>query len=94
MLLFGSFVLLLIVFVLEAMARFRAASTEGRHLIFWVVSLWFVFVVNSLTGIILTQPSLLLVFWVLMLLPMTVRSEKQVATRPDRAPSAIARVVR
>jgi O-antigen ligase len=92
LLLFGSFVLLLIVFLLEALARFRAATTEGRHLLFWVVSLWFVFVVNSLTGIILTQPSLLLVFWILMLLPMTVRSEERVATRPHRAPTAIARV--
>jgi O-antigen ligase len=94
LLLFGSFVLLLIVFLLEALARFRTATTRGRHLIFWVVSLWFVFVVNSLTGIILTQPSLLLVFWVLMLLPMTVQSEKRVASRPNRAPSAIVRVVR
>jgi O-antigen ligase len=92
LLLFGSFMLLLIAFLLEALARFRAATTESRRLLFWVVSLWFVFVVNSLTGIILTQPSLLLVFWILMLLPMTVRAEERVATRPHRAPTAIARV--
>jgi hypothetical protein len=36
-------------------------------------SLWFVFVVNSLTGIVLTQPYLLLPFWILMLFPMIVR---------------------
>jgi len=51
-------------------------------------------VVNSLTGIILTQPSLLLVFWVLMVLPMTVRSEERVATRPAPTPAAIARALR
>lgn len=94
LLLFGSFLLLLIVFLLEALARFSAATTQGRHLLFWVVSLWFVFVVNSLTGIILTQPSLLLVFWVLMVLPMTVRSEERVATRPAPTPAAIARALR
>ncbi len=73
LLLFGSFLVLLGVYLLEAWSRFRAAPVEERRLIFWSVSLWFVFVVNSLTGITLTQPSLLLVFWILMLLPMTVR---------------------
>jgi O-antigen ligase len=76
LLLLGSFVLLLAVYFLEALSRFRRATLEERHLIFWSVSLWFVFIVNSLTGIILTQGDLLLVFWILMLLPMIVRSRK------------------
>jgi O-antigen ligase len=72
-LLVGSFILLLAVYLLEASRRFRSATKEERRLIFFAVSLWFVFIVNSLTGIILTVPNLLLSFWILMLLPMVVR---------------------
>ena len=82
LLLFGSFLVLLAVYLLEAWSRFRGATVEERHLIFFCVSLWFVFIVNSLTGIILTQPDLLLVFWILMLLPMTVRPRKGDSARP------------
>jgi O-antigen ligase len=76
LLLLGSFILLLGVYLLEAWRRFRSATKEERHLIFFAVTLWFVFVVNSLTGIILTEPDLLLSFWILMLLPMVVRPER------------------
>ena len=74
--LFGSFILLLVVYLLEAWRRFRSAGKDDRYLIFFAVSFWFVFVVNSLTGIILTVPHLLLSFWILMLLPMVVRPER------------------
>ena len=81
LLLVGSFSLLLAVYLLDAWSRFRRTTIEGRHLIFWAGSLWFVFVINSLTGIILTRPDLLLIFWILMLLPMIVdTSGKRVAT--------------
>ena len=76
LLLFGSFILLLVVYLLEAWRRFRSAAKDDRYLIFFAVSFWFVFVVNSLTGIILTTPHLLLAFWILMLLPMVVRPER------------------
>jgi putative inorganic carbon (HCO3(-)) transporter len=82
LLLLGSFLLLLVVYLFEAWSRFRRATLEERRLIFWSVSLWFVFIVNSLTGIILTNPSLLLVFWILMMLPMTVRPRKGDLARP------------
>ena len=72
-LLFGSFVALLLVYLFESWRRFRTGTRDERRLIFWSVSLWFVFVVNSGTGIILTQPYLLVVFWILMVLPMIVR---------------------
>ncbi len=75
-LLVGSFILLLAVYLLEAWRRFRSAKKEERQLIFFGVSLWFVFVVNSLTGIVLTVPDLLLTFWILMVLPMVVRPER------------------
>ena len=72
-LLFGSFILLLLVYLFECWRRFKGGTRDERRLIFWSVSLWFVFVVNSGTGIILTQPYLLVVFWILMVLPMIVR---------------------
>ncbi len=77
-LLFGSFILLLAVYLIESWRRFRSGTTEERRLIFWAVSLWFVFVVNSLTGIVLTEPNQLLPFWILMLLPMVVRPREKV----------------
>jgi len=73
LLLLGSFILLLAVYLWECWRRFSTGTDEERRLIFWAVSLWFVFIVNGLTGIVLTQPHLLLPFWVLMVLPMTVR---------------------
>jgi O-antigen ligase len=72
LLLLGSFVLLLATFLVDAVRRARRASGEARLLIVWCVSLWFVFVVNAFTGIILTTENLLLPFWVLLLLPAIV----------------------
>jgi O-antigen ligase len=76
LLLLGSFGLLLAVYLAESWRRYSGGTREERQLIFWTVSLWFVFVVNSATGITLTSPSLLLVFWILMVLPMIVRREE------------------
>jgi O-antigen ligase len=73
----ASFVLLLLVYLIESWRRFRRGSREERRLIFWVVSVWLVFVINSATGVILTSPSLLLTFWVLMVLPMIVRRQER-----------------
>ena len=81
LLLLGSFVLLLLVYLAESWRRFKAGTIEERRFIFWAVSLWFVFLVNSATGIVLTSPPLLLVFWILMLLPMIVRPEQTGAAR-------------
>ena len=86
LLLLGSFVLLLLVYLVESWQRFKNGTKEERPLIFWAVSLWFVFLVNSATGITLTSPPLLLVFWILMVLPMTVRREDMaVALAPGHA---------
>jgi O-antigen ligase len=79
LLLFGSFVLLLLVYLLESRRRFRQATNHERRLIFWAVSMWFVFIVNSLSGIILTATYLLLPFWIVMVLPMVVRPQMRAA---------------
>jgi O-antigen ligase len=76
LLLLGSFVLLLFVYLAESWRRFKSGAQEERRLIFWAVSVWFVFVVNSATGVTLSSPSLLLMFWVLMVLPTIVRRQK------------------
>jgi O-antigen ligase len=81
LLLLGSFILLLLVYLAESWRRFKAGTSEERRLIFWAVSLWFVFLVNSATGITLTSPPLLLVFWVLMVLPMIVPRGRTGGTR-------------
>jgi O-antigen ligase len=81
LLLLLSFVLLLAVYLADALRRFRGGLAEERRLLFWVVSLWFVFMVNSASGAILTSPSLLLVFWVLMSLPMVVRPRQETRRR-------------
>ena len=82
LLLLGSFILLLVTYLIESWRRFKGGTGEERRLIFWASSVWFVFLVNSATGIVLTSPQLLLVFWVLMVLPMIVRR-----TEPDIAPA-------
>jgi O-antigen ligase/polysaccharide polymerase Wzy-like membrane protein len=81
LLLLTSFLLLLLMYLWEAWRRLRTGTRDERLLIFWAVSVWFVFVVNSLSGAILTAPHLLLVFWVLMLLPMTVRPRERAAAQ-------------
>ncbi len=73
----GSFVLLLLLYLRDSWRRFRAGTMEERRLVFWAVSLWFVFVVNAATGIILTEPELLLTFWILMFLPMIVPDRRR-----------------
>jgi O-antigen ligase len=77
LLLLGSFVLLLIVYLAESWRRFKSGTTNERRFIFWTASLWFVLLVNSASGIVLTDPLSLLVFWILMLLPMIVRRPQE-----------------
>ena len=72
LLLLGSFVVLLIGYLGGCWRRFRSSTGDERRLVFWVASLWFVFVVNSATGVVLTSPRLLLIFWILMTMPMVV----------------------
>ena len=62
LLLLGSFVLLLLVYLRDSWRRFRAGTIEDRRLVFWAASVWFVFVANSAVGIVLTAPQTLLTF--------------------------------
>jgi O-antigen ligase len=84
LLLLGSFVLLMLAYLVESWRRFAHGTFEERRLIFWAVSVWFVFLVNSATGPTITNPSLLLPFWVLMVLPMTVPRRDALADEAER----------
>jgi hypothetical protein len=60
------------IYLWDAVRRIRAAVSFERALVLWAVGTWFVFMVNALTGPILTDPSFLLTIWVVMLLPALV----------------------
>jgi O-antigen ligase len=74
--LLGSFVLLMVRFLWDALRRLRWARGTDRVLLVWAVSLWFVFLVNAGSGVILTTEDLLLVFWVLLLIPSLITRER------------------
>lgn len=69
---FGAFVLLLGFFLGECVRRLRRSSGYERALVIWALLTWFVFMTNSATEPILTEPAFLLTVWVLMLLPALV----------------------
>lgn len=80
----GAFVLaclflLMGVYLWDAIKRIRAAVSFDRALILWSIGTWFVFMVNALTGPILSDPSFLLTIWVVLFLPALVS-----ARRPSR----------
>jgi O-antigen ligase len=80
LLLLGSFVVLLLTYLRDSWRRARRATGLARMLVIWAMALWFVFIVNVATGVILTAEYLLLPFWIVMLLPA--------ALVPLSAPSA------
>jgi O-antigen ligase len=69
LLLFGTF-------VWDAIRRARASISFERALVLWAIGTWFVFMVNALTGPVLTDPSFLLTVWVVMLLPALVSARR------------------
>jgi O-antigen ligase len=85
LLLLLSFALLLIMYLAESWYRYKNGTIVERRFLFWTVSLWFVFLVNSATGIVLTDPPLLLTFWVLMLFPMIVPRRDRISATESPA---------
>jgi O-antigen ligase len=84
----GSYLLLMLVFVVDSTVRARRARGVERALVVWAIASWFVFTVNAATGPVLSDPIALLTIWSLMLLPALVgRPGPQmpaVAGRPRR----------
>ena len=68
----ASFLLLMAIFLRDAIKRVRAATSFGRALVLWAIGTWFVFLLNALSGPILSEPTFLLTVWIVILLPAIV----------------------
>jgi O-antigen ligase len=69
LLLLATWVLLMLAFLRDAVARLRAASGPARSLVVWCLGMWFVLCVNVATGVVLVDARNLLIFWTVLLLP-------------------------
>jgi O-antigen ligase len=83
----SALVLLVLAFFAEALRRARRAVGEERALILFGASLAFILLVNALSGPILSDPGLMLVLWIAMLLPALVRADRYAETSPRIAVS-------
>jgi O-antigen ligase len=72
----AALLLLMAVFLRDALRRLRVATELQRALILWAIGTWFIFMVNTLTGPILSDPNFLLTIWIAMLLPALVRPSR------------------
>lgn len=71
----ASFLVLIGVFLWDAWRRFRVAQGRERALIAWAVSSLFIFSLHAAVEPVLTEPTMILTFWILLLLPATVARE-------------------
>jgi O-antigen ligase len=69
----GSLLLLIVVFFGDVVRRLRTAEGEERALIIFGASFAFILFVNALSGPILSDPGLMLMLWIAMLLPAVAR---------------------
>jgi O-antigen ligase len=65
LLLFGTF-------LWDAIRRARASISFERALVLWAIGTWFIFMVNTVTGPILSEPAFILTVWIVLLLPALV----------------------
>ncbi|MDX6423492.1 MAG: O-Antigen ligase [Gaiellaceae bacterium] len=78
-----------------ALARLRtAATTPERILVTWSIAGAFTFVANSLVEPLVGIPSLLLVLWVLLLIPVAIPGSTSVAAEPSTSPGRLPRSLR
>jgi hypothetical protein len=68
----GAFLFVCGVYVIDAIRRVRQANPLGQALVTWSLATWLAFMINALTGPVLTDPEMLLTVWVLMALPSIV----------------------
>ncbi|MGH3001801.1 MAG: O-antigen ligase family protein [Gaiellaceae bacterium] len=84
----AALIVLILAFFGDAVYRLRHARGEDRALIVLSMSLVFIFLVNASTYPTLSDPNLMLVLWIAMLLPTVVHGERSMsrAGRPERRP--------
>ena len=92
----ASFLLIFVVFLVDAWRRYRFQTELPRALIVSCVAIWFCFALDTLSEPQLTQANSLLALWTLMLLPSVVpvvhREPAPAASRKPRSGSAEARI--
>jgi hypothetical protein len=74
----GSFLLLCAMFLVDSVRRLRRATGVAQALIVWALATWFAFMVNALSGPILTDQEMLMTIWILMALPSVAVSTRLV----------------
>lgn len=72
----ASLLLLLGTFLWDAIRRARASISFERALVLWAIGTWFIFMVNALTGPILSDSTFLLTVWIVLLVPALVSSKR------------------
>jgi O-antigen ligase len=95
----GSFLLLIGVFVVDSVKRYRRTTDPiGRLIIAWAGATLWVFLVNAASGTGLESPTNILTIWALLVLPSLVREEVPVVSstgaRVAEEPEAVASVTR
>ncbi|MEX2556600.1 MAG: O-antigen ligase family protein [Actinomycetota bacterium] len=68
----GSFLLLCLLYVVDALRRLRGADAVQQALIVWALGTWFAFMVNAAGGVVLPHTIMLLTIWILFALPSLV----------------------
>ena len=68
----GSFLLICVLYLVDALGRLRSARPVEQALLIWTLGTWFAFMVNALAGPVLSNPTMLLTIWVLFALPSVV----------------------
>jgi hypothetical protein len=83
----------MLAFVFDALRRARRAVGVEQILLIWSLCFWFTLMLNALAEPILTNATLLMTIWILMLLPWSVplrsrlsaQGEATVAPQPARS---------
>lgn len=68
----GSFLLVCVIYVVDAVRRLRPADAVGQALIVWALGTWLAFMINAAAGPVLPHPIMLLTIWILFALPSVV----------------------
>jgi O-antigen ligase len=85
----GAFGLLLAVFAIDAIRRFRANTDPiARLIVLWAAALLFAFLVNAASGTVFGAPGDLLTIWALLVLPAVVTRTREPAPAAPTASTA------
>lgn len=83
----GSFLLLGLLYVGDAIRRLLAVSGVEQVLVVWALGTWLAFMVNAFAGPVLPDPTMMLTIWVLFALPSVVPlsgTTEEAATKAGR----------